>query len=70
MKREENPCYGCVKPKRYLGCHDECPDRKEYIDKLEEEKAKIRKEKEVAQEFNTYREFAHHRLKHWDKKGK
>lgn len=28
----QNPCYGCVSPKRYPGCHDCCPERKEYVE--------------------------------------
>ena len=23
---KKRPCYGCVEPKRYLGCHDRCPE--------------------------------------------
>ena len=36
MKR---PCYGCEAPKRYLGCHDRCPEylatKKDYKQKAD-----------------------------------
>ena len=32
-------CYGCVAPKRYLGCHDHCPEYKEEKAQLEKGKA-------------------------------
>ena len=68
MKAKDNPCYGCVEPKRHLGCHSECTEREAYITKLREEKAKIRKQKDIANDFKVYQEFAHYRLKNWDKK--
>lgn len=68
MKSSDNPCYGCVEPKRHLGCHSECPEREAYITKLRAEKAKIKKEKDIINDFKVYREYTHQRLKNWDKK--
>ena len=62
------PCKDCQR--RQLGCHAECTDYKAYKDWMAEQKKRIRKEKDISNDFNAYREFAHHRLKHWDKKGK
>lgn len=42
-----SPCKGCEEPKRYSGCHDRCPEYKEYKAKIEETK-KIK-----AQEYET-----------------
>ena len=70
MRREDNPCYGCVAPKRHLGCHETCKEGKEYHEKWEAHKAKIRKAKAEEHEYTEYRESKHDRLKNWDKKGK
>lgn len=32
-------CYGCVAPKRYLGCHDHCPDYAKEKAQLEKDTA-------------------------------
>ena len=37
-------CKDCVSPTRYPGCHDKCEQYKAEKAKLEEEKAKARKE--------------------------
>ena len=42
MRKSENPCLGCVPPKRHLGCHGKCPERDEFIKKNEEIKEKKR----------------------------
>lgn len=33
-----NPCYGCVKPERYPGCHDHCKKLKTYYESDEYKK--------------------------------
>ena len=68
MKAKDNPCFGCVEPKRHVGCHATCSDGKTYRKKLDEENEKIRKQKDIANDFKVYQEFAHYRLKNWDKK--
>jgi hypothetical protein len=30
----QNPCYGCVSPKRCPGCHDHCPERLQYVEQV------------------------------------
>lgn len=41
----KNCCYGCVPPKRYPGCHDHCPERKEQLEQREAEGESRRKER-------------------------
>jgi hypothetical protein len=41
MRKEDNPCYGCEKPKRHEGCHDTCTERLEYKKRYDAEKAFI-----------------------------
>lgn len=69
MKRGANPCYGCVEPKRYIGCHADCKKYKKFRKELDEENKKIREEKSKGEEYGEFRKAAHDRLKHWDRKG-
>lgn len=39
VRKSDNPCFGCVPPDRYPGCHDHCPKRVEYLRKSAEIKA-------------------------------
>lgn len=40
VRKSDNPCFGCVPPDRYPGCHDHCPKRAEYLRKSAEIKAR------------------------------
>ena len=40
VRKSDNPCFGCVPPYRYPGCHDHCPKRVEYLRKNDEIKAR------------------------------
>ena len=40
VRNSDNPCFGCVPPNRYPGCHDHCPKRVEYLRKNAEIKAR------------------------------
>ena len=51
MRKEENPCYGCTEPKRHVGCHATCTDWKDYRKKLDDQNEKIRKQKDIANDF-------------------
>lgn len=32
--RDPNPCYGCTRPHKAVGCHDTCKDRQDWIDEI------------------------------------
>ena len=40
VRNSDNPCFGCVPPDRYPGCHGHCPKRVEYLRKNAEIKAR------------------------------
>ena len=40
-------CYGCVAPKRYPGCHGHCPEYETEKMQYEEQKAAMRKAKDI-----------------------
>ena len=40
IRKSDNPCFGCVPPDRYPGCHAHCPKRAEYVRKNAEIKAR------------------------------
>ena len=63
MKKEQNPCYGCVPPKRHPACHDSCPERAEWVAKMDVIR-KARK-KAIADEvaITDYKEFAWKRMR-------
>lgn len=42
---KESPCRECKAPKRHPGCHSECPDRAEWLEKYQAIKAE--KDKQV-----------------------
>ena len=44
-----NPCYGCVAPKRHLGCHEACKDRAEWLVIHEAKKKHLREYLEANQ---------------------
>ncbi len=69
MRKEDNPCFGCVEPERYIGCHGDCEKYDTFRKKLDKQNEKIREEKLKAEEYAAFRGAAHDRLKHWDKKG-
>ena len=70
MKKEKNPCFGCVEPKRHVGCHGTCEEYKDFRKQLDAENEKIRTEKLKDEEFTAFREAAHDRMRQWDRKGK
>ena len=39
VRNSDNPCFGCVPPDRYPGCHGHCPKRVEYLRKNADIKA-------------------------------
>ena len=47
-----NCCYGCVKPKRYPGCQDHCPERQEELAKRAQEMEKRRKAQGISSGIN------------------
>jgi hypothetical protein len=44
---KDNPCYGCVAPKRHIGCHGTCPDYRESVAKRIAKKNIIRKARAI-----------------------
>lgn len=60
---KDNPCYGCVPPKRRPGCHDRCPDRDVWLAKQELKKAAIRKARADEVAITDYKEFAWKRMR-------
>lgn len=54
MRVQDNPCNGCVPPKRHLGCHDRCPDRAEWLGELELSKKYMKKEMEDLSAITDY----------------
>lgn len=42
----DNPCKHCVAPKRQPGCHGWCVERKEWLERVNADKAAIKAQKE------------------------
>lgn len=63
MRKEDNPCYGCVAPKRHLGCHDRCPERAAWLTKLHHETDAHKKAREDEVAMTDYLEFAWKRMR-------
>ena len=61
--RKENPCRYCVPPERYLGCHDRCPKRAEWLAEYQLEKDARRKYIDEEVEMSTYMEGARRRMR-------
>lgn len=64
MKKEDNPCYGCEKPKRHEGCHSTCDERKVYKEKLDAEKAVIKEGKRKTNDLFIAKVDGIRRMKH------
>lgn len=58
----QNPCFGCVPPKRTPDCHSTCPERAEYCVFLEKKK-QARKADEVTRHYLAARS---KRVRKWD----
>ncbi len=52
MNPKENPCYGCVAPKRHVGCHGTCKEYRKRTAERISEKVNINKQR-VAEKYTS-----------------
>lgn len=61
----DNPCQGCVPPRRHLYCHDRCPDRALWLADLEKKREYLKVAKEVEEAKTDYRDQTWHKVTGW-----
>lgn len=61
-QNKNNPCYGCVAPKRHVGCHATCKDYIDSVDLYHKKQEKIRKKKDEDKAYTDYCVKAYERI--------
>jgi hypothetical protein len=47
----KNPCYGCVAPKRHIGCHGTCQEHKDWKAEWDKYQQHVRQQRQIDQQL-------------------